>query len=182
MVRKGYYSLLCALIGAMQPYAVLASDSNSSGISVQIVARDQTKGTKKEICQGAVPKNVDLNQIGLSPTDLKNGVECVSGDFDSNGSLDFMLYGSYIRSENRRYSLVLFYKGATVLKTQLIPGTLEVFKKSDPERSKYPKYLNSFGLIKHAEGDRGVVYFYDSKKGQFKKVPYIYPNGYEMGD
>jgi hypothetical protein len=72
--------------------------------------------------------------------------------------------------------------GSEVLKTQVIPDSFEVFKSSDPERKNYPNYKDAFGLIKHAQGDSGIVYFFNQKAGAFKKVPYIYPQGYEMGE
>jgi hypothetical protein len=160
-----------------------AASKNASGLRVRNrVASDDTTIAGAQICQGAVPSNVNLGSIGLSSGNLNGGVGCIAEDFDGNGSLDFMLYGAYIKAEGRRYSLIIFYEGPSVIRTQMIPEALEIFKSTDSERSNYPKYKNVVGLIKHAQGDRGIVYFINQKSGKFKKVPYVYPKGYEMGD
>jgi hypothetical protein len=44
------------------------------------------------VCSGTLDQSVDLKSINLSRDMLKKGVECVAGDFDGNGSLDFALF------------------------------------------------------------------------------------------
>jgi hypothetical protein len=135
------------------------------------------------ICSGSVPANVDLASIHLTPEDLKKGVSCLVGDFDGNGFIDFMLYGGRTAKENQ-HGLILFFKGASVLRTQVIDAVdlLAIFEESDKERANYPKYKGIPGLIWHAEGDGADVYFYDKKTSLFKKVPYVFPKNVDMGD
>jgi hypothetical protein len=134
------------------------------------------------ICKGEVQDNIDLKSVELSREDLKKGVPCVTGDFDRNGYLDVMLYGNVRKADQRRYSLIIYFKKSVVLRTQVIEGTIGLFGNNDSEREKYPKFKNVSGLIKYAEGDRGVVFFFNQKEGIFKEVPYIYPKNYEMGE
>lgn len=160
-----------------------AAPKNKSHLLVSVPKSGKKTGVHAaKICQGTVPSNVDLASIGLSSDDLKRGVACVADDFTGNGWLDFLIYGAYVKTEGRRYSLVILYDGSSATKTQLIPGALEAFKDTDPERNNYPKYKSSYGLIKHAEGDRGIVYFFNRKTMTFKKVPYVYPKDYEIRD
>lgn len=135
------------------------------------------------ICRGIVPATVDLASIHLTPEDLKNGVSCIAEDFDGNGFTDFLLYGGRGGKENQR-GLVLFFKGPSVLRTQVIDSVdfLGFFEGSDKERANYPEYKGIPGLIWHAEGDGAYVYFYDKKTSLFKRVPYVFPKNVDMGD
>jgi hypothetical protein len=143
-------------------------------------------------CKGAVPKDVNLKAAGLSADDLKKGVSCVAEDFDGNGYLDFVLYGSkdtkLLGDQEVTVGiklLVLFYKGKELLKTQLIRNGAKVFvfDPKDPDRINYPEYDSKHpALIRPGEGDRGYVYFFNPKTASFEEGHWVAPPGYEMGD
>jgi hypothetical protein len=158
-----------------------ATEKNESDIQIEKVSSTGGASAGASFCKGTVPSTVVLNRVNLSAAELLNGVKCVFGDFDGNGFRDFVLYGKQAGVNNAQ-SMILFYKGRSVIKTQIIDANLEIFNLTDSERVNYPDFKLAQGLIKHAEGDSGVVYFYDKKSGLFKNVPYVYPKGYESGE
>lgn len=152
-----------------------------------------------KFCKGSVPKTVELESVGLSASKLKDGVSCVAADFNGDGFLDFVLYGSkgqtevihYDRATKTRVTktvevgrnlLAVFFQGPGVLRTQLIKNSAEVFifEAKDPNRKKYPKANPLLpGLLRPGQGDRGWVYFLNEKTGLFEEVPWVMPPGYD---
>jgi hypothetical protein len=180
--RNMHQFKIIALFASLLASSSYAIEKNESNIQIRGKSPAEELATPNaKICQGSVPSNVDLHSIGLSAEDLKKGVSCVAKDFDGNGYLDFVLYGAWVKSENRRYSLIVFYDGPSALKTQIIPEAVEIFDDNDPDRVLYPKNKGQAGVIKRSHDNTmaiyGVVYFFNKKKGLLKKGAYIYPNG-----
>lgn len=75
------------------------------------------------VCSGVVDAGVDLDSVHLSPRLLEDGVECVAGDFDGNGSLDFALFQPPDRPNELIYqiALVIFFEGSRVKEVSELP-------------------------------------------------------------
>lgn len=110
--------------------------------------------------------------LELGYTDSQQNIPCVEGDFDSNGSNDYIVYKCDDASVICKGKAVLMNKG-NVLKAFLIPrlpGT-ELFKAS----IKSPEYLKDFGcklplkdsLVEVGDGDGRYNKIYTLEKDQF---------------
>jgi hypothetical protein len=117
-------------------------------------------------CKGSLPEGTDI--LKILPSDvLKKGVNCIPQDFDKNGSLDFLI-------RYKGYSLFIFFKGPSVLRTQAIPDPiLSLFDERDPARKRYPGHQGQAGLIQPDDGDGGHVYFLNPKTRLFEEVQYV---------
>jgi hypothetical protein len=147
----------------------------SAGVRASSVIRG---GKFLRQCAGQLGHEVDLSAIGLSPADLKMGIDCLALDFDKNGDTDYLFYPKLDAKFNN--ALVLFYKGNKVDRTQVLKGTnFEPFLEMDSKRRDYPQYKGQFGLIKPFEGDEAWVYFYNSKSRLFERAKYVYPPDHE---
>jgi len=131
-------------------------------------------------CKGTLPESAKLDRVGLTKDDLSSGVDCIFADFDGNGIKDFLLFGPLYKSKDD-LALAIFNGTKGILRTQVLAeaGHLEPFAKDDRERKNYPKFKSVYGFIHLAQGDIGIVYFYDKNSGLFKKEKYIYPPHYE---
>lgn len=123
------------------------------------------------VCYGAVPRDVGLEQIGLSSEQLRKGAECVAGDFDGNGSIDFALY-----QEEGQHSNVLFYVAAKVV---FFDGkrVIRVSTLKDPPTNLWrkgsdgPCFRNSSktdGLMVYGNGELDRTLLFNSISGEWK--------------
>lgn len=85
---------------------------NDSGL---VVRRSSNRGAGSDnkpphTCSGRLAENVTLEKVGLTPELLKQGVECVAGDFDGNGYYDFALFQPRAMGDSYAKALVLFFE------------------------------------------------------------------------
>jgi len=64
---------------------------------------------------------VQLKEIGLKAQDVKNGVNCLAGDFDGNGYLDFLFWKGEYLANSQRYKAVFFNRDR-VQSTKIVLG------------------------------------------------------------
>jgi hypothetical protein len=119
-----------------------------------------------KICKGTLPERSDILKL-LPASAFADGVNCIPQEFDKNGFLDFLIH-------YKGYTFLIFFKGASVLRTQAIQDPLlDPFDEKDPGRNRYPTHRGQAGLIHPDGGDGGHVYFLNSKTGVFEEVQYV---------
>ena len=121
---------------------------------------------------GTIGVDVKLQDIGLSSEALRKGVECVAGDFDGNGSVDFALYQEEGKSSN-----VLFYIAAKVIFFDS-KGVRRVSILKNPPTNLWPKgtegpcFRNpnkTDGLMVYGDGELDRTLLFDSSNGKWKQ-------------
>ncbi len=130
----------------------------------------------QHICSGTLNQTIDLREIGLSPELLQKGVECVAGDFDGNGFLDFALYKPAPSSKDLRYAAakVIFFDGAKIKQVSLLENPPTQLWKSGEQgicfrSSTHPDALSqSDGLSQSGGGEYDRTAFFDSKSGKWQ--------------
>lgn len=133
-------------------------------------------------CKGTLSNPEDLEKIGLSEADLRNGVHCTVGDFDGNGYMDFALWGNSKPRSTQNY-LVLFFDRDKLIRSTIIEskhsGRLLVYYSPRKSIGKYGEPISDVdGLFEIGETGgyddetKGTVYLFDSKLGNFRKVKF----------
>lgn len=178
--------------------ACVSHASSINQFSIKVVEPTYTYAGSM-LCKGSMEDAHAFAEAGISLAQLKEGIDCVTADFDGNGYLDFVLYGSKrmeivrwydevskINREKKvsvgRNLLILFTHKKNIMKFQVIKNASEVdvFGVKDKRRKDYPKVDQSLpGLIHYAEGDLGHVYFFNRKSGLLEESKYIYPPNYD---
>lgn len=127
------------------------------------------------ICSGVLEGDANLGATGITRQELQQGVGCVSGDYDGNGSADFVLYRSKDIENGARVLVVLTVK-SEVLKTlapehrfYLPPQT---YRAADP---RVQRAISSFqcprperdGIVDWGEGGGSDIYLWDAQLQDF---------------
>lgn len=149
---------------------VIAGTANLSGIVVEWVEYPYSQK-----CHGTIGNNAKLKDIGITKSEIKNGINCVAGDFDGNGYLDFLLFGKYIdlppvipHPEN--YLAVLYNKKEII--NQLIVKHPKLshpflYKARDIKGEFGEPASKTDGFIEPGEGGTTVIFLYNKKTKKF---------------
>jgi len=130
----------------------------------------------RNVCSGILNDAAILNKIGITEADLKKGVDCVVGDFDGNGYLDFAVYGRIIHEppviDHPEALGVIFFQGSNILKTQVLkdkhfsaPELYPATTKKGPFGEPVSK---TTGIVEWGEGGATVICLYNSSIGEMK--------------
>lgn len=190
-MRKAFFLIFSfAALPATAEFGPLFRPKNESPISYKAIenfteTRSHYTGIVEGTCSGKL-KDSFLAESGISKGQLKKGVRCVAGDFDSNGFLDFALFG---RRGKELVLGVLFFEKAVVIRRQLLTD-LKLGTRSEEEAGVglYPSGFQgeagepkakADGLFRWGKKDDDershfAVWFYDPSKELMEKK--LYPN------
>ncbi|HLG19250.1 MAG TPA: hypothetical protein VI895_05475 [Bdellovibrionota bacterium] len=139
----------------------------------EVLQRTVTQGETKQwqdvpvprcYCSQAVFNGAGLKEIGWTTGDLKNGVYCIQGDFDGNGTPDFAFPGKGFSQKNRVKAKVVLFGPEQILKTVGIEsvGDLHTLDQRVPVPHKSGDCLVEFfpAIDITTPGD-AVIYCYD---------------------
>ena len=124
----------------------------------------------QHICSGTLNQEVDLREIDLSTELLQKGVECVAGDFDGNGFLDFALYKPAPSSKDLRYAAakVIFFDGAKIKQVSLLENPPTQLWKSGEEGICFRSNTHPDGLSQSGGGEYDRTALFDSQSGKWR--------------
>jgi hypothetical protein len=134
-----------------------------------IVYKNELKQTRN-VCSGSLNDVTILNKIGLTEADLRKGVDCVVGDFDGNGYLDFALYGRIIHEppviDHPEALGVISFQGSNILKTQVLKDQHFSAPELYPTKTKKGPFgepaSKTVGIVEWGEGGATVICLYNS--------------------
>jgi hypothetical protein len=136
----------------------------------------------RNVCSGSINDSTILDKIGLKEADLKKGVECVVGDFDGNGCLDFALYGRIIHEppviDHPEALGVIFFQGSNIIKTQALKDQHFSAPELYPAKTKKGPFGEPIsktpGIVEWGEGGATVICLYNS--GRTEMTCSYYPS------
>jgi hypothetical protein len=119
-----FFLVVAAAAAAADPARPsVSTPGNLSGIETAPSGR-----TNPEVgisaCRGLWRYLDSLRDLGLTDADLRKDITCIVADFDSNGSLDFLVWGRHEPSRRglrgTRTFKILFFGGNKILRTEII--------------------------------------------------------------
>lgn len=173
--------VLSILLVAFLPLATATANQRPKNLSFihYTPGKADTDVTLPGRCSGTVGKEAKLEEVGLTSEMLKVGVQCVAGDFDGNGYLDFALYGSKVsklKYLERDYRIIFFDHAQVIFISQIRnmgdyggePDVLMLYRKDYDLSDRCPKSKRE-GLISWGHGEFNIIYLFDTKKKVFTK-------------
>ena len=131
------------------------------------------------LCSSSIPlPDGLLEKIKQPDTMLEDGIPCTIGDFDGNGYLDFVLWGTEYGPMGKNYHgsarsfMVILYDKNKIVNTFYIGDQhgdkIELYKPTRKKgKSGAPPTFRD-GLIQWGEGGANHLFVYDTKKNTFK--------------
>lgn len=157
--------------------ATATADQQSKNLSSIHYKPEKTDAYLPGRCSGKVGSDAQLEKVGLTNEMLKVGVQCVAGDFDGNGYLDFALYGSKVsklKYLERDYRIIFFDREHVIFVSQIRnisdysePLPLQLYYKGI-KYDECPKPKNE-GLYSPGAGEFNTIYLFDKNKKIFTK-------------
>lgn len=127
-------------------------------------------------CQGLERYATNLSDIGITERQLQKPLSCIWGDFDGNGFLDFVIWGTLTEHPGfvgiRKFKVLLFNAGR-IIKSQIIENenkdTLLLYPKTRKtgEFGEPPTKLD--GLVQWGEGGPTYIYLYDQRSSKMQR-------------
>jgi len=167
---------------------------NESGISYSPIMKvnNQNATIGASFCKGVLKNHPSsLTEIGISTKILEKDCNCTVGDFDGNGYLDFAFWGinklnptnqSGLNNLDYENYVVLFFKGETILNSELIktesgfplvyyPLRQEIGPNGEPVTKNEALWIwgESDGYDDYS---KGTVFVYETKESEFIKVEF----------
>ena len=140
-----------------------------------IVYKNELKQSRN-VCSGSINDATILHKIGLTEADLRKDVDCVVGDFDGNGYLDFALYGRIIHEppviDHPEALGVIFFQGSNISKTQVLKDQHFSAPELYPTTSKKGPFgepvSKNAGIVEWGEGGATAICLYNSDSATMK--------------
>jgi len=114
-LRRYRVSILSTILVLTSSYSSAGLPINGSGIKFESTNDYRYEGGPT-LCN-TYPNSmrlledpVRLTDIGIKAEDIEKGVNCLAGDFDKNGYLDFLFWKGEFNAEKQKYKAVYFHK------------------------------------------------------------------------
>ena len=158
----------------------LAADKENKVLNLSNISVTWLERTASQWCNGQVDKGKDgklitISEIGISEDTLLEGINCVAGDFDGNGYLDFLLFGEYIDeppvvAHPKHYMILMYDKQKVIRKIIQSKYGLNhpLVYSARPNVGEFgePATKND-GFYEPGEGGTTYIFLYNMKTKQF---------------
>ncbi|MGH2506732.1 MAG: hypothetical protein ACRESI_02030 [Gammaproteobacteria bacterium] len=123
------------------------------------------------ICSGTLHQDVGLKQIKLSTVLLQEGVECVAGDFDGNGFLDFALYQPPSSPSVLNYAIayVIFFDGPRIQMVSILTHPPAHLWPAGTQGVCFRHANKTDALSQEGGGERDRTATFDQTTGKWKR-------------
>ncbi len=158
----------------------MASDNGQEVTNLSNIKVTWLERTASQWCHGQAnqEKNghpINLAEIGINEQTLLNGINCVAGDFDGNGYLDFLLFGEYIDKPpvvaHPKHYMVLMYDKHLIIRKLIqakygLNHPLLYTARADVGEFGEPATKND-GFYEPGEGGTTYIFLYNKKTERF---------------